>query len=82
MMADEMKELLLGLIGSITLADHLGDVAADVQHVLKMLGAPYDSLEWGALNELGPELGKLGVKTLYGTSLSDRDGDPDTRQRL
>jgi hypothetical protein len=68
-MADEMKELLLSLIGSLTLADNQGDIAEDIMFVLQQLGPPYDHLEWEELSDLTRELGKLGVKTLRGTSL-------------
>jgi hypothetical protein len=70
-MADEMKDLLLSLIGSLTLADNMGDVQEDIMSALQQLGPPYDHLEWEELSDLTRELGKLGVKTLRGTSLGD-----------
>ena len=63
------RELLLSLCGTLTLADHMGDVSNDVLYVLKKLGMPKEVLEAGWEN-LGEELGKLGVQTLYGTKLT------------
>jgi hypothetical protein len=60
------KELLLQLIGSLTLCDHLGDVADDVQIVLDRLGLDITWTEW---EELGDALGQMGITTLLGTSL-------------
>jgi hypothetical protein len=64
------RELLLSFIASLTLADHMGDVADDVNCVLKRLGM---EIEWDEWADLGDEMAKLGVKTLYGTSLRDDD---------
>ncbi len=62
------RELLLSLCGSLTICDHMGDVSNDVHDVLKRLNMPKSVLdaEW---EDLGKELGKFGVKTLYGTDL-------------
>lgn len=65
------KDILLRLIASLTLADHMGDAADDIQTALKMLGAPYDQWEWSDLDELGNLCGKHGITTLHGTSLSE-----------
>ncbi|KKK84011.1 hypothetical protein LCGC14_2787650 [marine sediment metagenome] len=66
----DYRKLLLQFIGSLTLADHLGDVSDDIDTVLKRLDV---SVEWDELGELGDALGKMGVTTLYGTSLVDDD---------
>lgn len=69
------REILLSFIGSLTLCDHMGDVADDVCTTLKLLGleeiakeADNDTRDdfWLALSTV---LGKRGIKTLYGTNL-------------
>jgi len=60
------RDLLLSFIGSITLADHMGDVADCITTVLKRLDM---EIKWNDLNELSKELHKRGVTTLYGTRL-------------
>lgn len=67
---EDYRALILAFVGSLTLADHMGDVSNDVEQVLKLLGVKIEWYEWG---ELGSALGKMGVTTLYGTSLSDDD---------
>ena len=70
-MADpDYRQILLQLIGSLTLADHMGDAAGDVAQALKMAGL---DIEWDDLNELGARLGQMGVTTLHGTPLSSDD---------
>lgn len=64
----DYRELLLSFIGSLTLCDHLGDVAGDIDEVFKQ--AQID-IKWGVLDDLGPALGRLGVKTLYGSQLGE-----------
>jgi hypothetical protein len=66
----DMREMLLSLCGSLTLCDHMGDVSNKVDEVMKRLGMPQEVLDadW---DDLGRELGKLGIKTLYGTDLYD-----------
>lgn len=62
-------KLLLELIASLTLADHMGDVSSDVYTVLKRLDMQEAvEAEWEGLIGV---LGKMGVTTLYGTSLGD-----------
>ena len=70
----EYRDLLLSLVGSLTLCDHMGDVSNAVDECLKRVGMPQEVLDadW---KDLGKELGKLGVKTLYGTELYDPDDD-------
>jgi hypothetical protein len=55
---DESRSHLLSWVRSLTLADHIGDVANDVDRLLKDLGV---NVEWDELSELDTELGKLGV---------------------
>lgn len=72
-MAD--RDFCLSLIGSICLADHMGDAANDIWRALEKLGiTPPD--EVSDLTELSTWLGKEhGVKTLYGTALYDPNDD-------
>ena len=65
---DAYHNLLLSFIASMTLCDHMGDVGSDVTFVLRQLGM---EIEWNEWWELGDELDKMGIKTLYGTSLRD-----------
>lgn len=57
---------LLQLIGSLTLCDHMGDVADDIKTVLETMGV---ELKWNTLYDLGKKLGAMGITTLYGTEL-------------
>ena len=75
--AERERTLLLQFIGSLTLADHLGDVSNDIDAVLKRLGL---DIEWHELSDLGKRLGEMGVTTLYGTILRD-DGAGDDKGR-
>lgn len=75
-MENNPEQLILSFIGSLTLSDHLGDVCNDVDHVLRLLGRKNIIKEWeesdsGDLSALGTVLGKHGIKTLYGTPLTD-----------
>ena len=72
----DYRQMLLQLCGSLTLCDHMGDVSNDVLEVLTRLGMPESVLnaEW---EEVGKELGKLGVTTLYGTKLYHEDEGED-----
>jgi hypothetical protein len=77
------SQLLLRFVGSLTLADHLGDVADDVVRVLKELGREdiieraneYDRDDWW--RNLASALGDVGVTTLYATSLVDEESDDE-----
>jgi hypothetical protein len=71
---DEYRALLLSFIASLTLCDHMGDVAGDVQDVLKRIDL---KIEWDEMYELGRALGKMGVKTLYNTELGSDDDDDE-----
>jgi hypothetical protein len=67
----DCRMLLLQLIGSLTLCDHMGDVSNDVVMVLKKLGIEWESPEdgqdeWGTLAH---QLHEMGVTTLYGSQL-------------
>jgi hypothetical protein len=73
--AEEYHKLLLRFIGSLTLADHMGDVADDVNKVLKELEL---EVEWDDWSELQRWLAVHNVTTLYNTSLQD-DGDDDLK---
>jgi hypothetical protein len=61
------NELLLKFIASLSLADHMGDVAGDIDIVLERIGI---KIEWEDWSDLRNELGRMGVTTLYGTTLS------------
>ena len=65
------KKLLLQLIGSLTLCDHMGDVSNDVSEVLKRLGM--EAKEWNEWCELGHLLGDMGITTLYGSEIGHKD---------
>jgi hypothetical protein len=65
--------LLLKLIASLTLADHLGDVVDDVRKVLQLAEI---EIEWDSWEELAEALAERGITTLYGTSLA-RDEDEE-----
>jgi hypothetical protein len=67
--------LLLKFIASLTLADHLGDVADDMRKVMQLAGI---DIEWDSWDELAEALAERGVTTLYGTTLaSDNDYEED-----
>lgn len=67
-MDTDYRTLLLQFIGSLTLCDHMGDVSDNVNEVLNRLGL---DIEWSEFNQLGSELGKMGVSTLNGTDLRE-----------
>lgn len=66
------EAILKGLIASLTLCDHMGDVSNDVDLALRRMGV---EVEWDDWDELLKALGKLGWRTLNGTSLNDDDDD-------
>lgn len=71
----DYRKLLLSLIGSLGLCDHMGDVADDVWEVLKEIGIEIPE-EVSDLNDLGHWLGKNhGVQTVWGSALWDEDTD-------
>lgn len=71
----DVRDLLLRLLASLCLDDHMGDVADGVYRVLKELGLEdkyeedYDNWQTSVLKTLS----ELGVTTLYGTEISDID---------
>lgn len=65
------RDILLQLIASLTLCDHMGDVCDSIQKTLDLLSIKVD--EWNDLYELGSVLGKMGITTLYGTELWDEE---------
>ena len=66
----DFEMLFYQLIASLTLCDHLGDVGNDVERALTLAG---QDIEWDNWGQLGKELGRRGIKTLWGTSLGDFD---------
>lgn len=76
--AEKTRGLLLSLVASLTLCDHMGDVGDDIFTVLKKLGEPWSVTEWSGLDELREALAKHGIRTLYGTDLSSGDEDEDS----
>lgn len=70
----DYKYLLIKFVASLTLCEHMGDVADDIETVLDLLGL---ELEWEDLDELREKLHKMGVTTLYGTALIDDEDDED-----
>lgn len=67
-------ELVLQLVASLQLADHMGDASSDVDKFLEMAGI---HLEADDMDEspYWDALAGMGVTTLYGTTLSPRDDD-------
>lgn len=66
------EAILKGLIASLTLCDHMGDVSNDVADALERMGL---WIAWDDWPDLQKALGKLGWRTLNGTSLNDDDDD-------
>ncbi len=69
--AEELKGLILQFAASCTLADHLGDVASDLEELLKRIG--FDQ-KWSDFERLHDILANMQVTTLYGSQL---DGDSE-----
>lgn len=68
----ERDGLILKLIASLTLADHIGDVGDDAIFVMKRLGIEIeieDCESWQT--GVRRSLAKCGVTTLYDTSIAD-----------
>ena len=69
-------ELILQLVGSLTLADHLGDVWDDVYHFMKLANVDASFLDDTETDrEVQRELAKRGITTLYGTSLEGEESE-------
>jgi hypothetical protein len=62
----DYRTLLFQFIASLTLADHMGDVAEDIDYVLDEVG--FIDV-WNDLDELGAILAKQNITTLYGSTL-------------
>ena len=62
----ECRDLILQFIASLALCDHMGDVADDVDVMLKRLGI---EIEWHEWSELLDALDEMGIQTLHGTEL-------------
>jgi len=71
------KELLLSLIASMTLADHMGDVCDDVQTVMDKMGieCSVDLSGEGDAQDFKRLLHNMGAKTVYGTEIWDADDE-------
>lgn len=70
--SNDPRTVLLQLCASLTLSDHMGDVAEDVQEALKRIGV---RIEWSDWPELAKALHKMGVKTLWGTAVGGDDDE-------
>lgn len=64
----DYKTILLQLIASLTLADHMGDVSNSMDTALRLAGVDID---WNDFSELQQSLYNLGVTTLHGTSIGE-----------
>lgn len=62
-----LKGYILQFAASCTLADHIGDVAGDLDKLLKLIG--FDQ-EWSDFEELHDILADMQITTLYGTQLN------------
>lgn len=70
-------ELVLQLVASLQLADHLGDVMSDVDWFLKKAGIKLEDNDTDE-SPYFDALARLGVTTLYGTTLGEDDA-PDKK---
>ena len=59
----DYKKLLFGLIRSMALSDHMGDVCTDAFGVLKWCGI--DTSEFGDLSEASAHLETLGYEAFW-----------------
>ena len=67
----DYKKILLQLIASLTLCDHMGDVGDDINKTLENIDLQVG--EWDDICELGHLLGKMGITTLYETTIDHSD---------
>lgn len=78
------RELLLSFIGSVSLADHMGDAANSVVTLLERLeiATPLadDSFDWWS--GLRRDLHALGVKTLSGSELYYPEDDEEDDEEI
>lgn len=70
----DYRDILLKFIASLTLCEHMGDVADDIETVLGCLGI---ELEWEDLDDLRKQLHKMSITTLYGTPLVYEDDEDE-----
>ena len=68
-MEPDYLKILLQLIASLTLCDHMGDVGNDMMHALELAGVDVKDI-WDE-NEPAATLHAMGVTTLVGTSLEE-----------
>lgn len=60
--AARLRALILSFSYSLAMDDHMGDVADDVDTVLKKIGV---NIEWGEFPKLRRELEAMGIKSIY-----------------
>ena len=65
---DDYKKLLLEFIASLCLCDHMGDVANDIEYILKKIGIEFEE-ENDFFHDLLIFLGKKEIVTIYGTKI-------------
>lgn len=71
---EELKGLILQFAASCTLADHIGDVANDLDTLLKRIGF---NQEWSDFEELHDILAAMKIRTLNGTELELADDESE-----
>lgn len=76
------RQILINLIASLSLADHMGDVANDAETALKRAGIPFNYSEYEGDEDWWPRLARWlakehGATTLYGTTFSDDVDDEE-----
>ena len=64
----DYRKILLSLIASLSLDDHMGDVSGSVSEALKQAEI---EIEWEDWEELQRGLHAQGIETLWDTSLED-----------
>ncbi len=70
----DYRKILLELIASLTLCDHMGDVSNEIVEVLKRIDFKYDSSNEDEFEYLQDALRKEGIKTLGGIELEGLEG--------
>ena len=65
---DEYRKTLIQFIASLTLCDHMGDVADDVEFVIKRHDLFPGLPEWYELHDLMDYFAEHGITTLYDTT--------------
>lgn len=72
-MEDKTLKILLQLVASATLADHMGDMWDDLGEALKKVGRKdLEKLMWvdDENHELAHQLAKEGITTIWGTEVA------------